>query len=597
MLDNFIPNLLESKKSTENQLRPLIFLFKIQFGQDLRFQGKLVKNWIKNTKSFKRRRKTGLVKPPHPKYHYKRGISSLKFYKFMFLKHKTFNLLKINLFSGNFQWLNKEFKIKFELKKKIAFFKKRLAKKGSLHLKRGIRKARRKIFEDFMFVNKYTPKYNRTGRLYFVNSWINFFHKFNLKRLRTTKSKLNFYTSGLVKFTNSWQTIFTQNIFCIYLLFSFYLFRSVFIKENTKDHRFFFNKTLICLVSISYKEFSFLMNLLYILKFSFNQNIYNLYSKYLKSNFISSIKKKKQVFFFDFLKTAQENLKNKLKEVKKPKKFFKIKILNSKEAKRLSYLKARNKRKKNKKEFNFKNTLLFCIFSSYLEYPRIFQNNLSHSLFLKTFVQKVFFKLICLDTKYQNILEENSSNIQKNQNSFDNIFVSSLLDKYELLERPKSEIELEKEELEKEELYKEYLYRKYLDEEDSDKEDLNKELLSKNYFVESNKENVIEDLVEFCSPSKFNEAKNFKFLKFLKKIISKFSKNIFFENLETNNKNLLNLSFLLYKNHKYNDFKKNSILFLVFKQNLNKFCLKTKNNIEFFLKSLYLWFLDRKSVV
>ena len=38
-----------------------------------------------------------------------------------------------------------------------------------------------------------------------------------------------------------------------------------------------------------------------------------------------------------------------------------------------------------------------------------------------------------------------------------------------------------------------------------------------------------------------------------------------------------------------------SILFLVFKQNLNKFCLKTKNNIEFFLKSLYLWFFIKNS--
>lgn len=42
-----------------NQLRPLTYLYRIQFGKRMRIQGKLIPTWIKNTVFFRPRRKTG----------------------------------------------------------------------------------------------------------------------------------------------------------------------------------------------------------------------------------------------------------------------------------------------------------------------------------------------------------------------------------------------------------------------------------------------------------------------------------------------------------------------------------------------------------
>jgi len=123
---------LKLNKTTESdfqKLRPLMLWFKIQFGQNAQFKNKLIKNWIKNTKSFKRRRKTGLVNPPHPRYHYKRLRSSLKFYKFMFLKYKPFKFLKTRFFFGNFGWFKKNLNLKFSRNKQIALLHNKLNRK------------------------------------------------------------------------------------------------------------------------------------------------------------------------------------------------------------------------------------------------------------------------------------------------------------------------------------------------------------------------------------------------------------------------------------------------------------------------------------
>lgn len=456
-------------ETNDQKLRPLKLLFKIQFGQNVRFRNKLIKNWIKNTKNYKRRRQIGFVKPPHPRYHYKRLRPSLKFYRLIFLKFKPYNFLKIKFFFGHIGWLknsrNKKKKISLK-KKKISFKKKKISFKildpeefdmqelliqkenflsknpnpkvpyhhrNSRERKfvnqqsnferrrrqRVIQKIKREYFFKLLVLKSYEPRYNLRGRIFFVNSWINFFHKFNLKKLKTTVSKNNFFNSDLKKFIKCWKNLLDQKIFCIYSLYSFYVFKSVFLKKKKqKKHLYFYNKDNILLISISYNHFSFFINLLYILKLFFNENLLRLYKK----------KENKKIFLRmsegDRLKNLKNNIKviekkicellelkkKKREKMKKKKAYKKAKALEkaSKKTIKIKYIKKTNFLKFKNKTF-FHIFYFYCFFIYFKKYNLSCLQELRKNIFSKLLSNQILRNNLERISFFNFILENNLS--------------------------------------------------------------------------------------------------------------------------------------------------------------------------------------------
>ena len=148
---------------------------------------KFIKTWVKNTFYFKRRRKSNLKKTLHPRYYYKKIISSLKLYKCSYLKYKSFFILKFNFFLKYFHIFTY---LHIYLHKKKSIF----SPKSKVRLRKKIGNITRLFktipFKKLVLKNKkYRSKLK--GNISFVNVWISFFHKFNLKKLGSTISKKN----------------------------------------------------------------------------------------------------------------------------------------------------------------------------------------------------------------------------------------------------------------------------------------------------------------------------------------------------------------------------------------------------------------------
>ena len=143
---------------------------------------------------------------------------------------------------------------------------------------------------------KAVSKKSLPGRVFFFNSWINFFHQYNLKRVQNTVTKLKFKHKGFTGFMYAWKHTLKQKYLSIYSLLSFYFFR-LFFSRRKKGKTLVFNKNKGILVSISYKNISFFLNLLYVLKNFFNENflkhINKFNSKKKKSKNIANISETK----------------------------------------------------------------------------------------------------------------------------------------------------------------------------------------------------------------------------------------------------------------------------------------------------------------
>ena len=240
------------------QLRPLSPLFKIQFGQEIKTKksrGKLIKTWIRNTRFYKRRRKAGLIIPSKAKYHCKRARSSLKLYKVTYLKFNTFPLVdfhaKFLLIHQN--WLRKMLRPSCIVDIKHSKLKKILKSKK-----------RRQRSKPFLNIITAIPK-KRTrrlrGKISFVNIWITFFHKYNLRKLRLTVSRKNF--TKLNNFIYHWKNILDQKVFSLYFLYSFYIFRTAFVKKRGRNFASFTSKDSFLLVNISYTQIVFFLLYIY----------------------------------------------------------------------------------------------------------------------------------------------------------------------------------------------------------------------------------------------------------------------------------------------------------------------------------------------
>ena len=242
------------KITNENitQLRPLTPSFKIQFGQEIKtikFRGKFIKTWIRNTRFYKRRRKAGLIIPSKAKYHCKRARSSLKLYKVTYLRFNTFPLVdfKAKILLTNKNWLQSMLKCASKVDIKDFKLKKNLKSKK-----------RRQRKTNFNFVGLTLKKRFRRlrGKISFVNIWITFFHKYNLRKLRLTISRKNFLK--LDNFIYHWNNILGQKSFSLYFLYSFYIFRTAFVKKRGKNFAYFNSKNDCLLVNISYIHIVFL---------------------------------------------------------------------------------------------------------------------------------------------------------------------------------------------------------------------------------------------------------------------------------------------------------------------------------------------------
>ena len=255
------------KITNENitQLRPLTPSFKIQFGQEIKtikFRGKFIKTWIRNTRFYKRRRKAGLIIPSKAKYHCKRARSSLKLYKVTYLRFNTFPLVdfKAKILLTNKNWLQSMLKCASKVDIKDFKLKKNLKSKK-----------RRQRKTNFNFVGLTLKKRFRRlrGKISFVNIWITFFHKYNLRKLRLTISRKNFLK--LDNFIYHWNNILGQKSFSLYFLYSFYIFRTAFVKKRGKNFAYFNSKNDCLLVNISYIHIVFF--LLYVYSFKIFLNI------------------------------------------------------------------------------------------------------------------------------------------------------------------------------------------------------------------------------------------------------------------------------------------------------------------------------------
>ena len=269
------------------KLRPLTPSFKIQFGQEIKTiksRGKLIKTWIRNTRFYKRRRKAGLIIPSKAKYHCKRARSSLKLYKVTYLKFNTFPLVD---FHTQFLLINKNWlqrMLKPSCKVNIAYYKlKRILKS----------KKRRQRKINFSGITPTLKKRFRRlrGKISFVNIWITFFHKYNLRKLRLTISRKNFVK--LDSFIYHWKNILDQKVFSLYFLYSFYIFRIAFVKKRGKKFAYFNKKNNILLVNICYDQIIFFLLYIYSFKIFLNINLLKLQSQSIFDKDILFVNKNK----------------------------------------------------------------------------------------------------------------------------------------------------------------------------------------------------------------------------------------------------------------------------------------------------------------
>lgn len=421
--------------SNDSQLRPLKLVFKIQFGKNIRVKNKLIKTWIKNTKNYKKRRKIGYVKTPNPRYHYKVLKPSLKFYKFMFLKFKSYKNFKINFFFKSlnlFKNLNQKkifsraitvpnFKKKSKKKiKRLKLFSNLFkfskfslrARRKQAKTQRRLAGIRRKFFSKLLQLTYHQEIDNVRGKIFFVNSWITFYHKLNLKKLKLTVSKKEIFNSGLKKFIKFWKKILNQKLFCIYSLYSLYIFKSVFLKKKKRKNVFFYNKENILLISISYNHFSFFVNLLSILKLFFNDIFLKLNVKRKKKliennkisrKFVVKAKNSKMnmKFFLDRIKLVEKKLRNLLKinEIKAKKKYIseKIKALDNENISEIT---------KKDNFFKFKTKTFFYIFYLYCFFVYLKKKSFLYLKKSDTLKKNIFFVFFFSNILMEENLEE-----------------------------------------------------------------------------------------------------------------------------------------------------------------------------------------------
>ena len=298
-----------------NKLRPLSPSFKIQFGQEIKTKksrGKLIKTWICNTRFYKRRRKAGLIIPSKAKYHCKKARSSLKLYKVTYLKFNTFPLVDFHaqFLLNNKNWLKNILKSSCKLNLKYTKLKKILKMKK--------RKQRKNNFNVFMKTTKKRARRLR-GKISFVNIWITFFHKYNLRKLRLTIARKNF--TKLDNFIYHWKNLLDQKMFSLYFLYSFYIFRTVFVKKRAKNFAYFNPKDKCLLVNISYNHIVFF--LLYISFFKTFLNISLLKLNFNLSKETNLLESNKNMTFFGKLILLEDKFvslkekKNNLNKVKR----------------------------------------------------------------------------------------------------------------------------------------------------------------------------------------------------------------------------------------------------------------------------------------
>ena len=275
------------------QLRPLSPLFKIQFGQEIKTiksRGKLIKTWIRNTRFYKRRRKAGLIIPSKAKYHCKRARSSLKLYKVTYLKFNTFPLVD---FHTQFLLINKNWlqrMLKPSCKVNIAHYKLKKTLKS--------KKRRQRKVNFGAIISTFKKKSRRLrGKISFVNIWITFFHKYNLRKLRLTISRRNF--AKLDNFIYHWKNILDQKTFSLYFLYSFYSFRIAFVKKRGKKFANFSTKDSTLLVNISYNQIVFFLLYIYSFKIFLNISLLKLQS---------NLSFEKEVLFINKTKSFANNL-------------------------------------------------------------------------------------------------------------------------------------------------------------------------------------------------------------------------------------------------------------------------------------------------
>ena len=328
------------------KLRPLSPVFKIQFGQEIKtikHRGKLVKTWIRNTCFYKRRRKAGLIIPSKAKYHCKRARSSLKLYKVTYLKFNTFPLVDFHakILLTNKNWLQKMLKpsckehIKFLKLKKILKSKKRRQRKINFNLVVNIPKKRFRRLR---------------GKISFVNIWITFFHKYNLRKLRLTISRKNFLK--LDNFIYHWKNILDQKMFSLYFLYSFYVFKIAFSKKRGKKFTYFNSKNDYLLINVSYTHIIFFLLYIYSFKTFLNICLLKLQLNLTCEKKDSLIRKKpffiNQILLLEDRKISSKIKKSHLKQnykfsLLKPKKFLNSKTFLVLKEKTYNFALANNK--------------------------------------------------------------------------------------------------------------------------------------------------------------------------------------------------------------------------------------------------------------